>query len=218
MGRQTGTKKKKLKKERALREGFEDWYAIYPRKKSRADAERAFTKAVPSLIALPALMEKTRAFAASWESKPEAERKFIPYPASWLNAGSYDDEPEGEARRRQLSATPERTLTLIGKSAWIIFGTAKLGLRIAGDQDPVSLAALSLAPAASRRFKGGGMTGVQAGQLRIFSPNEPPFQRGRHDRCAGGPTAYFQTRTKYLKRLTIRTKPDEKASNHKSDA
>jgi len=84
-----------LKESKSAPEGFEDWYAVYPRKKSRADAERAFSKIFPSLVALPALMEKTRSFAASWEGKPEAERKYIPYPASWLNAGSYDDEPEG---------------------------------------------------------------------------------------------------------------------------
>jgi hypothetical protein len=87
-------KDKKETRKNAL-QGFEDWYSIYPRKKSRAVAEKAFSKVVPALIALPALMEKTRAFAASWESRPEAERKYIPYPASWLNAGSYDDEPDG---------------------------------------------------------------------------------------------------------------------------
>ena len=102
-----GPEEEEVKKERkSAPEGFEDWYAIYPRKKSRADAERAFTKIVPSLIALPALMEKTKAFAASWESKPEAERKFIPYPASWLNAGSYDDEPEGGAKPAPVVRDP----------------------------------------------------------------------------------------------------------------
>jgi hypothetical protein len=40
-------------------------------------------------------MERTRAFAATWAKEPKDRRKFIPYPASWLNAGGYDDEPEG---------------------------------------------------------------------------------------------------------------------------
>jgi hypothetical protein len=39
-------------------------------------------------------MEKTRALAANWAGKPMEERTFIPYPAKWLNDGSYDDEPE----------------------------------------------------------------------------------------------------------------------------
>jgi hypothetical protein len=76
--------------------GFDDWYSVYPRKKEPQAAKKAFAKAInSSLIALPALMEKTRAFAASWAPRPKEDRKFIPYPASWLNAGGYDDEPEG---------------------------------------------------------------------------------------------------------------------------
>ena len=105
-GPANGPEEEEVKERKSAPEGFEDWYAIYPRKKSRADAERAFNKIVPTLIALPALMEKTRAFAASWESKPEAERKFIPYPASWLNAASYDDEPEGGARPAPVARDP----------------------------------------------------------------------------------------------------------------
>jgi hypothetical protein len=93
-GPANGPEEEEVKERKSAPEGFEDWYAIYPRKKSRADAERAFTKVVPSLIALPVLMEKTRSFAAIWEGKPEAERKYIPYPASWLNAAGYDDEPD----------------------------------------------------------------------------------------------------------------------------
>jgi len=77
-------------------EGFQEWYAIYPKKKSPQAAKRAFARVIGSdLIALPALMEKTKAFAAGWADKPKQERQFIPYPASWLNAGGYDDEPEG---------------------------------------------------------------------------------------------------------------------------
>jgi replicative DNA helicase len=76
--------------------GFDEWYAIYPRKKQPQDAKRAFAKAINSgAISLDALMAKTRAFAASWANEPKDQRKFIPYPASWLNAGSYDDEPDG---------------------------------------------------------------------------------------------------------------------------
>jgi hypothetical protein len=77
-------------------EGFAAWYAIYPRKKQPQDAKGAFAKAIGSgAITLDALMAKTRAFAASWANEPKERRKFIPYPASWLNAGGYDDEPDG---------------------------------------------------------------------------------------------------------------------------
>ena len=76
--------------------GFDDWYAIYPRKKQPQDAKKAFAKILNSgATTFDALMAKTRAFAASWHDAPKDQRKFIPYPASWLNAGGYDDEPDG---------------------------------------------------------------------------------------------------------------------------
>jgi hypothetical protein len=78
-------------------EGFTPWYAIYPRKKQPQDAKKAFAKAINSgAITLDALMAKTRVFAASWQTEPQDRRKFIPYPASWLNAGGYFDEPDGD--------------------------------------------------------------------------------------------------------------------------
>jgi hypothetical protein len=99
-GTQTDTNKKERKKSKKDLapdgSGFADWYSIYPKKKSRRDAERAFDKIISSgLIALSDLMEKTRAFAATWAAEPAARRKYIPYPASWLRDGGYDDEPEG---------------------------------------------------------------------------------------------------------------------------
>jgi hypothetical protein len=76
--------------------GFDEWYSIYPRKKQPQDAKKAFAKAINSgTITLDALMAKTRAFAASWQNEPKDRRRFIPYPASWLNAGGYHDEPDG---------------------------------------------------------------------------------------------------------------------------
>jgi hypothetical protein len=102
----TTTKKKQLKqleRDSALKtepEGFQDWYSIYPKKKQPEAAKRAFTKVVGgNLIALPLLLERTRAFAAAtnWVALSEHDRKFIPYPASWLNAGGYNDEPDAAA-------------------------------------------------------------------------------------------------------------------------
>jgi hypothetical protein len=97
---QTATNKKERKKSKKdiapCGSGFAEWYSIYPKKKSPQDAKRAFAQVIGSgLIALSDLMEKTRAFAATWAAEPAARRKFIPYPASWLRDGGYDDEPEG---------------------------------------------------------------------------------------------------------------------------
>ena len=66
----------------------------FVREVSKKQAEKAFAKAVPALIALPSLMEKTRTFAASWKDKPRDELKYCPHPATWLNDARYNDEPD----------------------------------------------------------------------------------------------------------------------------
>ena len=76
-------------------EGFEDWYSVYPRKKQRQDAIKAFVRLMRTgTISLESLMAKTRAFAVSWDDRPKQDRQFIPYPASWLNKGGFGDEPD----------------------------------------------------------------------------------------------------------------------------
>jgi hypothetical protein len=106
----TDTKKKELKEveRKDAFQGFDDWWTIYPRKVSKAQAEKAFAKVVPARIALPALMEKTKAFAANWKDKPRDELTFCPHPATWLNDARYDDEPDVKPA---LTASDPRTFT-----------------------------------------------------------------------------------------------------------
>jgi hypothetical protein len=97
----TDTKKKERKEKKEYAppkesDGFQDWYAIYPKRKQPQAAKRAYNKVIGgNLISESRLLAKTKAFAASWSDKPKDQRQFIPYPASWLNAGGYDDEPDG---------------------------------------------------------------------------------------------------------------------------
>ena len=97
-GARKGHKEEELNKETTesapdLEAAFRNWYAIYPRKKQPQDAKRAFLKLMASkAITAPELIAKTAAFAAHWKTQPEKERRFIPYPASWLNSGEYADE------------------------------------------------------------------------------------------------------------------------------
>ena len=73
-------------------EGFQKWYAVYPKKKAPKDAERAYAKVLASgEVSESDLLSQTEKFAAAWRSR---DLQFCPYPASWLNAGSYADEPE----------------------------------------------------------------------------------------------------------------------------
>jgi len=80
-------------------------YQAYPRKKKPKDALKAIAKAMHE-VGPERLLERTKAFAAAVAPWPASERKFIPYPATWFNAGGYDEDPrewvrESDARPGQ---------------------------------------------------------------------------------------------------------------------
>ncbi|MFC5550740.1 replication protein [Massilia aerilata] len=71
-----------------LQDRFERFYAAYPLKKSRGAAEKAFAKIRPDealLAEMLAALEK-RQVSGTW-----LDPKFIPYPATWLNAQGWAD-------------------------------------------------------------------------------------------------------------------------------
>lgn len=81
--------KKKTKKSStpALDEAFNEfYYHAYPRKMEPLKARRAFEKAVKSGADPREIIEGARRFAAATAAK---EVTYIPYPASWLNAGGW---------------------------------------------------------------------------------------------------------------------------------
>ena len=82
--------KKKTKKgdtTPALDEAFNEFYKdTYPRRMEPLKARRAFEKAVKNGAAPREIIEGARRFAAATAAK---EVTYIPYPASWLNAGGW---------------------------------------------------------------------------------------------------------------------------------
>jgi len=68
---------------------FERFYEAYPRKRSRNDAVKAFTKLNPDDALLEQILASLEQVKASGEW---SDPKFIPYPASWLNAAGWLDE------------------------------------------------------------------------------------------------------------------------------
>lgn len=78
---------------RSTDDGFEAFWLVYPRKKSRADAEKAWRKLAPS----PELTQRIMDAVAAQRNSPDWIKdsgKFIPYPASWLNGRRWEDEAE----------------------------------------------------------------------------------------------------------------------------
>lgn len=90
---------KSLRQTKALR-GFEEWYSVYPKKKARGGAEKAYTKAIAAIQAT----EQVTADAAvellmRWtkerlSSLLEVDHQYRPHPATWLNSKGYLDEIE----------------------------------------------------------------------------------------------------------------------------
>lgn len=85
-------------------EQFEIFWASYPNKKAKADALKAF-KAAIKVASLEKILEGITRYVAN---KPEWQA--YKYPASWLRAGSWDDEwePQQPKAPRSPFASPGR--------------------------------------------------------------------------------------------------------------
>ena len=89
---------------------FIEFYDLYPRKMARKDAEKAWRSMTTdeqekAIEALPRHLKY-------WKIK-ETAKDFIPYPASWLRAGRYDDELDIEPLKKPelpFYATEELTI------------------------------------------------------------------------------------------------------------
>jgi len=67
---------------------FIDWYLEYPRKESKAAAERAYAKARKT-----ATTEQLLTGAQRYAADPNREPQYTKLPATWLNSGCWDDGP-----------------------------------------------------------------------------------------------------------------------------
>lgn len=76
---------------------FDEWWGLYPRKRSKGAAAKAYSKAVGVIASREKSVEAAEtwllAVTAKFAASPAGKRgEFVPYPASWLNAASYDDD------------------------------------------------------------------------------------------------------------------------------
>lgn len=112
-----GTELKRTKlNSTALRadDGFEEFWITYPRKKSRADAEKAWRKLAPS----PELRQRIYASVAAQRGSVDWTKdggQFIPYPATWLNGHRWEDALSSEA-----PAMGSRTAALAAADAQLL--------------------------------------------------------------------------------------------------
>ncbi len=96
--------------------GFPRFWSAVPKKAGKSAAEKAYKLAVKVISLRPIeggpgaddphgfLLERMTAFAAS--PAGQCDPQYIPHPASWLNAGRYDDDPRAwQAGRKDPRGT-----------------------------------------------------------------------------------------------------------------
>lgn len=80
-------------------------YEAYPRKQAKQEALKAIDKALkrcprPEFNMAEHLLVRTQEYAAAVALWSEADRQFVPHPATWYNRGSYDDDPKTWERKQ----------------------------------------------------------------------------------------------------------------------
>lgn len=80
--------------------GFVEFYAAFPKRKDRLKAEKAWRAARRKGVLAEHMIEAAKRYSVETRDR---EARYIALPASWLNAGSYDNEPEPERHLRAVS-------------------------------------------------------------------------------------------------------------------
>lgn len=70
---------------------FESWYAVYPKKTARRDAEKAYGQQLKAGFTPQQLFGGVKAYASLMSSKG-IDKQFIPHPATWLRGQRWLDE------------------------------------------------------------------------------------------------------------------------------
>lgn len=82
-------------------DAFDEFWAAYPKKKSKGAARKAWDKLKPS-PEMRATILRSIERAKQSSDWLEADGKYIPYPATWLNAEGWEDGVEEEQPREDL--------------------------------------------------------------------------------------------------------------------
>lgn len=70
---------------------FDDFWDAYPKRRGKADAERAWDKAIKNGIDAARIIRGATSYAAE---RADEDPQYTKHPATWLNKGCWDDEPD----------------------------------------------------------------------------------------------------------------------------
>lgn len=92
-------------------DGFETFWAAYPKKKAKEDARKAWDKRHPDDALLAVMLRALERQQQSPDWQKEGGR-YVPHPATWLNAGRWTDEDAADdglsdVTRYNLAASDE---------------------------------------------------------------------------------------------------------------
>jgi len=94
-----------------LKNKFEIFYKSYPKKKAKIEAEKAFSKLNPDDTLLNAMLSAIDKAKKS-EDWMKDKGRYIPYPATWINAKRWLDE---ETESHPLAGTiSDKTIRTVG--------------------------------------------------------------------------------------------------------
>lgn len=100
------------------RDEFEEWWQAYPRKIGKDDARKAYAKKVKNGVTPVALLEAVQ------QQRWNLIVRYRPYPATWLNGGRWQDDPE--------AAAPVEVLPPARASTWSERNSDEAVMRAAG--------------------------------------------------------------------------------------
>jgi len=84
-------------------------YALYPKKVAKSAAIKAILKVLKAgRITELELQAKVRAYAQAVAQWSVSDRTFVPYPATWFNRGSYDDDQATWTREAENTRNPPK--------------------------------------------------------------------------------------------------------------
>jgi hypothetical protein len=110
---------------------FDDFWSLYPRKKSKGQARKTWAKLVADRVLTPTVQQYIVDHLAIRVKDDDAwingEPQFIPHPSTWLNNEAWEDEYETLADKKP----PPRSLKQMNDSELLKIATDR-GIRTQG--------------------------------------------------------------------------------------